>query len=531
MDAQLDLNDIQGNILKTYARKEYIFARYIFFSIKDGVKGRKFVSAITEIVTNAAPWGDDNNPKPDTTTNIAFTYHGLKKLELPEESLHSFPEDFSMGMRERSSILGDTGVSSSDHWDPVWNNGDKKVDIWVSINGLSKEVIERRYDKIISLCGASGGVNLLTGHRGEGGAEDLAYQDASALFNKNGEPTAKEHFGYDDGISNPFFKGTQSNPAFVLGGGKPTTKDPATLGGWEPLETGEFIMGYRDEAKEYPEAPLPRLLSYNGTFMVYRKLHENVGSFNTYTKELAGSMGEDGVERVAAKFAGRWRNGVPITTFPTYQEAIQYKKDLAEAKEKFEKADGIISKNLAKLKYYKLLAKMVGFDYNKDIEGGRCPVGAHMRRANPRGALQFGKKGAFNTPGALVNRRRLLRRGLPYGTSQENTDQDDGNHGIIFMALGASINRQFEFVQQQWINYGNDFKLANDKDPILGNHTTDHKGHSDGKMVFEAENDGDESPRFCCNIPRFVEVRGGGYFFVPSLTALRLIGAGIIDPT
>jgi len=531
MDTILDLNDIQGNILKTYARKEYIFARYIFFSIRDGAKGRKFVSDITEYVTNAAPWGHEDNPKPDATTNIAFTYHGLKKLELPEESLHSFPEDFSMGMRERSSILGDTGISAPEHWDPVWNNGDKKVDIWVSVNGLNETAIEKRYELIMKLCEDSeGGVILLTGHRGDDGRDDLHYQDASALF-KDGKATAKEHFGYDDGISNPYFKGCQSNPAFVLGGGKPTTGDPATLGGWKPLETGEFILGYRDEAQEYPEAAMPRLLSFNGTFMVYRKLHENVGSFNRYIKEKGQEMGEDGEELVAAKFSGRWRNGAPITTFPTYKEACQYVEDRAEAKEKFDKADGMISKNLAKLKYYKLLSKLVGFDYNKDLEGGRCPVGAHMRRTNPRGALQFGQKGAFDTPGALVNRRRLLRRGLPYGTSEEGTDKDDGNHGIIFMTVGANITRQFEFVQQQWINYGNDFKLANDKDPILGNHNTDEQGKSDGKMVFEAEKDSSNTPHFCSNIPRFVEMRGGGYFFLPSMTALRLIGAGIIDPT
>jgi len=99
------------------------------------------------------------------------------------------------------------------------------------------------------------------------------------------------------------------------------------------------------------------------------------------------------------------------------------------------------------------------------------------------------------------------------------------------MNIGASIKRQFEFVQQQWINYGNDFKLANDKDPILGNHKTDADGNSDGKMIFEADPNSEKAPYFCSNIPRFVEVRGGDYFFIPSLTALRLIGEGIIDPT
>ena len=160
----------------------------------------------------------------------------------------------------------------------------------------------------------------------------------------------------------------------------------------------------------------------------------------------------------------------------------------------------------------------------------RCPVGAHTRRTNPRGALEFGVKDAFNTPGALTNRRRLLRRGLPYGKSDENSG-DDGDHGIIFMAVGASIERQFEFVQQQWVNYGNDFRLANEKDPLVGNHETDVDGQKRGNMIFPAKPGSGEAPRFCSGIPRFVEVRGGAYFFLPSLSALRMIGDGIVDPT
>ncbi|MGI9644645.1 MAG: Dyp-type peroxidase, partial [Ilumatobacteraceae bacterium] len=102
----------------------------------------------------------------------------------------------------------------------------------------------------------------------------------------------------------------------------------------------------------------------------------------------------------------------------------------------------------------------------------------------------------------------------------------DGDHGIVFMAIGASISRQFEFVQQQWVNYSNDFKLANDRDPVIGNH-----GADGGRMVIEADPEGTDPPFFCTGIPRFVETRGGDYFFVPSLTALAGIARGTIDPT
>jgi hypothetical protein len=184
----------------------------------------------------------------------------------------------------------------------------------------------------------------------------------------------------------------------------------------------------------------------------------------------------------------------------------------------------------AQADYAKLRERLVGFNFNEDLDGVRCPVGAHIRRANPRGALEFGVKDAFNTPGALVNRRRILRRGLPYGKA-ESPDSNDGNHGIIFMALSASIERQFEFVQQQWLNYGNDFKLANDKDPLPGNHSVDPQGNPTGRMVIESPSSGETPPYFCSGMPRFLETRGGDYFFIPSITSLQMIARGIIDPT
>ena len=278
--------------------------------------------------------------------------------------------------------------------------------------------------------------------------------------------------------------------------------------------------------------------SYNGTFMVYRKLHQNVAAFNQYIEQVAQDF-PGGKDALAAKFVGRWKNGAPLTLFPTQKEADEFIAKLKTTRDKYYQAcqedpDGKSTQDL-KQDYEKLRRQLVGFNFNHDLEGSRCPIGAHTRRINPRGALEFGKT-AFETPGALVNRRRILRRGLPYGKKVTDPNQDDGNHGIIFMALCASIERQFEFLQQQWINYGNDFKLANDKDPLLGNHGKTPEGKGTGRMVIEgkkadAQGNNGRPPFFCSNLTRFVETRGGDYFFIPSLTALRMIGEGIIDPT
>ena len=537
MPEHLDLHDIQGNIVKAYGRFRFTQARYIFYHVSDEDKGRAFVKAIGKYITSSAPWETSDFSKPvdkdnipDAATNIAFTYSGLKHLGLPRKSLQSFPAEFSMGMKERWEILGDDVVSAPEHWDAIWQ-GELSVDIWVSIDGQTPTALEQRYREIRQILerdDVKGGVTQLSGHRGD----NSEYQEAKVLESRT------EHFGYSDGISEAYFKGSGSNPIKVIGGGKPTRMPPDTREGWEPLETGEFILGYRDESQEYPVAPIPRLLSYNGTFMIYRKLHQNVAAFNQYTEEVGRDF-PGGKEALSAKFVGRWKNGAPLTLFPTQKEADEFDMQFKTAKCKYYQAyqkDPEGESTLAlKQDYERLRQQLVGYNFNRDLSGSRCPVGAHTRRVNPRGSLEFGKE-AFDTPGALVNRRRILRRGLPYGKKVTDPSQDDGNHGVIFMCLCASIARQFEFIQQQWINYGNDFKLANDKDPLLGNHgqTPDRKGT--GRMVIEGEKadtggKNGRPPFFCSNLTRFVETRGGDYFFVPSLTALRMIGEGIIDPT
>lgn len=531
MNTSIDLNDVQGNIVKGYGHYGYPKARYIFYRIHNELAGRVFVSDLNPLITTGIPWlltaqsGADNAP-PAVTSNIAFTYEGLKMLGVPQKSLQSFPEDFAMGMKKRKDILGDDEASAPEYWDNIWQ-GDG-VHIWISINGKSEEDIEKRYQEICAFVSKSNkGIEQLSGHRGANSATDLPYQTASALY-KDGIPQPKEHFGYRDGISDPYFVASGGNPNRVVGGGKPTRGDPTTKEGWEPLETGEFILGHRDESFETPVAPQPPLLAFNGTFMVYRKLHENVGSFNHYlTKTAANYPG--GKEMLAAKFAGRWRDsGAPIAQFPSEAEATAFGEKLRAAEIKLYAEQPDPSPETV-AEFAALKKQLVAFNYDHDLSGARCPLGAHTRRINPRGALEDGKE-AFDTPGALINRRRILRRGLPYGEVQDSKD-DKGDHGIIFMVINASISRQFEFVQQQWVNYGNDFKLANDKDPLLGNHGLDKQGKPDGRMMLEADPNGKEPPFFCSAMPRFVETRGGDYFFIPSLTALHMLAEGIVDPT
>jgi deferrochelatase/peroxidase EfeB len=516
MTKALDLCDIQGNVVRAYGRFGFPIARYLLLNISDGPGGRSWLTSIIPNVTNSETWSNepDGVVRPKVTLNIAINHAGLAALELPLESLNSFSVEFSMGMKKRKDITGDVGSSSPEHWDPVWQSDEpgKAVHVLLTLNAVTREALEVQYNWMIEqIACSSGAVSLLDGHRGPNGTL-LPYQEAHIIF-ENGLPTPKEHFGYTDGIGDPYFEGIQDARTRVEGRGKQMSD-----GTWQPLATGEFLHGHLDEAREYPPAAAPILLSRNGTYLVYRKLHQNVASFDALLAREGASY-PGGPELMAAKFVGRWRdNGAPLVNAPDADSKLKWDADFAKASP--EEKDAMLS----------------NFTYDEDMSGARCPLSGHMRRVNPRASLelkagvcpgQFVKNpGAFDTPGALANRRRILRRGLPYGDSTQR-DNDKGEHGVIMMMLNADIGRQYEFIQQQWVNYGNDFREANDKDVILGNRSK----HQPNSVIHQTDPEGDAPPRFVRNIPSLVETRGGDYFFVPSMTALRLIARGLIDPT
>ena len=520
MTKQLDLLDIQGNVIRAYGRFGYPVARYVFLNIRKGDQGRAFIGEITKKVTTSVNWGDGAGEirQPDWTVNVALTYQGLKDLELPTSSLIGFSPEFVAGMKQRKDILGDDGPSSPERWDPIWQRNreqrENDVHVFVSLNASRPDFLEQAHAWLKGVVAQfSDGIVILGGNAGDDGAL-LDYQDVKVVM-EDGAATAKEHFGYTDGIGDPVFEGMPAGSMSKNGRGKQMDD-----GSWAPLATGEFLLGHFDEANEYPPAPQPPLLARNGTYMVYRKLHENVATFDAYLDEH-GKKYPGGKELLAAKFVGRWRdNGAPLTVAPDAAGKRDFDARFAAADK--EERDNLLC----------------NFTYDQDMSGARCPFSAHIRRINPRASLEMIQgdtpgsmtlnEGAFDTCGALSNRRRLLRRGLPYGDVRDR-GRDDGNHGIIIMMINADIGRQFEFVQQQWVNYGNDFKAGNDKDVILGNHSVDARFPS--KAVIQVDPDGDEAPYFLSKIPRLVETRGGEYFFVPSLTALRMIARGVVDPT
>jgi Dyp-type peroxidase family len=517
---ELERGDLQGGILSAYGKRGFPFGRFLLFHAKTPVAGRAFIEGLRPLVTAALRWPDEV-PAPNCTLNIAFTFWGLLALEVPTRTLRSMPDPFIDGMAARAAILGDDiGANLMKHWDPVWQvaPGKPRVHILVMLNasndgeGRPHPELEQMTALVLAVAGRTeGDVRLMEGH----GGADPRFQDLSAIFESPPDgpprPLATEHFGFVDAIGDPVFEGQypgRQEWAKCIGQG---AVDGA--GNWRPLRTGEFILGWPDEGQEVATMGLPLDFSRNGTFFAYRKLHQDIGLWDRWiaarAAELARAWNLDSLEIAAAtlkaKMAGRWEDGVPLTHAPDWQSW-----QAARAR-------------MAGMTPAQRIAYLTEFTFADDPAGTRCPVTSHIRRANTRDMLDpyFRSTDPKAKMGSVLNdRRRILRRGLPYG----GRDDPTGEHGIVFLAYCADLFRQFEFVQQQWMNYGLDFDAGNDNCPIVGPHA------EGAKFVIPAP-DATRPPFIATRLEHFVTTRGGDYFFQPSMTALRMIAQGMVDPT
>jgi Dyp-type peroxidase family len=253
------------------------------------------------------------------------------------------------------------------------------------------------------------------------------------------------------------------------------TDEVSNPGSGEPLKAGEFFLGYRDESGEIAALPRPEILSRNGSYLAYRRLEEHVGAFREFLQQQGKTREEQ--ELVAAKLMGRWRSGAPLVLAPE-------KDDPALG------ADPLRNNN---------------FNYKTmDPYGYAVPLGAHIRRMNPRDT-------ATN-----MNRHRMIRRGGTYGPHLPEGVPDDGvERGIAAFVGCASLVRQFEFAQNVWVNDPSFHELKNERDPIIGT--------QDGTLDFTMP----KRPlrKKVTGLPAFTSVRGGAYFFLPGFRALQFLAS------
>jgi Dyp-type peroxidase family len=439
-------------------------------------------------------------------TFVGFTAAGLAKLGVPgpenHDGLATFQSAFNLGMTSRSRVLGDFGASAPEEW--RWSDkGYAEADKGDISSDTKADAILLIYGKTIEKC-----KKLLDAH-----AQQLGQQAFIRVIQT--EPTADgidyEHFGFRDGISQPVIRGTQR---FAKG----------TLAR-DIVEPGEFILGYRNNQNYYPptatvraesdsKGRLPTVLAdvpsrfpsfengnaaardfgRNGSFLVVRQLAQDVDGFKEFTAAKAGKLkGDYGKlgqiagapiddKWVAAKLMGRWQDGTPLVVRPG--------ADRGESPDQDDRPENDFS---------------YGTD---DPQGLHCPFGAHIRRANPRDSLQPEDPDQLS----ITNRHRLLRRGRTYAyPSAEDTPPEKG---LLFTCLCADLERQFEFVQQSWIASPSFHGLKNEPDPIVA--LQDPKTH-----VFTIPTP--SGPLRLHNMQSFVTVRGGGYFFLPSLSAIQYL--------
>jgi Dyp-type peroxidase family len=264
-------------------------------------------------------------------------------------------------------------------------------------------------------------------------------------------------FGFADGIAHPAVEGT----------GIPGT-NPYEV----PLKAGEFVLGYEDEIHNISPIPQPEVLGRNGTYAVFRKLHTRVAAFRQYLRQHAKDRAEE--EWLGAKIVGRWPSGAPLALAP-------------------DKDDPELGADPKRNNAYM---------YGDDPRGLKCPFGAHVRRANPRDSVIIG----------AARLHRMIRRGTNYGTPlPPGVLEDDGaDRGLIFAFVGAHLDRQFEFIQREWVNDGKFIGAPAEKDPLVGS--------NDGRELTVPKQ---PIRRHLKGLPAFVVNRGGEYCFMPGLRALR----------
>jgi Dyp-type peroxidase family len=434
----LELDDIQGNVLQGYGFPE---AAYVSLKITKTRHGRGLLAELRPQVTPATQW----QIKPASTLNIALSHRGLKMLGVAKQVRETFPPEFREGMARRAKkALGDRGGNRPGRWQTGLRK--KDIDVLVMLQATSKHALKLRLRQLEDRVGRYPGVEIRLVQRGR--------------LQHSPQGWERENFGFRDGFSQPAIRGAPGRADRGQG-----VAIPALDGGWRPLEPGEFILGYRDEDGVIPEAPAAPF-ARNGTFMVYRKLEQNVDAFNRLVDRVARKHFDGNQRLVAAKLAGRWYDGTPLMLHPDVDEGSGAREDLND------------------------------FRYSDDPAGRACPLGAHVRRANPRDGLPGGA--------TRTRRHRIIRRGVPYHNRR--------NRGLIFVCFNASIVRQFEVVNR-WLNDGDPFGLGPEPDVLAGARRRKRVVvtiQADPPVVFESREP-------------LVYTRGGEYLFLPALSSLDVL--------
>jgi deferrochelatase/peroxidase EfeB len=406
---------------------------------------------------------------------IGFSADGLRRFGLDDDTLRTFPITFQHGMQSRAAMLGDHDDSAPSHWQ--WGN-DGAAHVLLLLYADDTAALQQRLADETE--------------RAAGHGHTATFQRVLSVLPPRNEPM-RDPIGFAFGMSQPIIRGTPRGEHRRRGPG-----DDIHL-----VEPGEFVLGYPDNggtvapgpsvAAGFDKTGLLRMsldlgrrdLGRNGTFIVVRELEQDVDGFHDAIASAAlrlhaAQPGFSGWDRLAVqdfiggKMMGRWKSGASLVAHPRADPGLAREPDN-------------------------------DFTFaGSDPAGTRVPFGAHIRRANPRDSIETADVDAL----VLTRRHRILRVGRAYPPQPGS-----GRPGLLFTCLNADIERQFEFVQQTWLNGRNFHGLPDEADPIVAK----------GSGCFTIPTA--DGPLRLTGLPDFVTVRGGGYFFMPSKTTIRFLAS------
>ena len=503
-----DYRDIQG--LVRFGYKHLASARFYLLTFGDHTAAKAWLSAAP--VTTAV-----KGKRPDTALNVAFTYEGLRRMCDREQILVQFPYEFQTGMSEpsRARRLGDVDDNAPQGWS--WGGPGKVPDVLVMFYATTPDRLDDWEQQLMNESWKAGFSTL----------ERLTTTDGGDI----------EPFGFIDGISQPVLDWEGTNPTGHF------TTDYTNV-----AALGEVLLGYRNEYGKYTDRPLvapaddpagilpaakdapgKKDLGRNGTYLVFRDLAQEAPAFWQFVNGEAERVREDR-NSFAASIVGRVPAEIPVMsssrTAGSYDQPSRTPGDPIVALDK--KAIPGVGPDSDDIRQNQ-------FTFAGDVNGTACPFGAHIRRANPRNAdlpqgtqgvfqkliriLGFGRKSSHDDLIASTRFHRILRRGREYAFDD---DERIVRRGLRFMCLNGNISRQFEFIQASWL-INPKFEGLDEQDPLVGNRVPFSTERSTAAFTRP------RTSGLCtrsAELAQFVYVRGGAYFFLPGLSALRYLVRG-----
>lgn len=523
----LAIDDIQGNVLRGFNKEHETL---LFLEIQDSAAFRGFLRDIEDRVTTTRQVLEFRQQRRDASRaeanvptsvwlQVAFTHRGLARLVSPDDLAKFRDPSFVAGLAARSVELGDP-PGSAEGW--VIGREEDPMHVLLLVAGDDRESLDAEVRHLAKL--ASDGARVLHESRGQ------------RLPNR-----AEEHFGFRDGISQPGVRGRLSaQPDDWLTPRRNPDNANEGMPGQQLIWPGEFVFGYRGQDSnaraaeggfnkkgpcslgvgEHATAPA---WAANGSYLVFRRLNQDVGAFRSSVRCQAAALGisEDLLE---AKIVGRFRSGVPVAR--TELDDPRFAGDEANNDFTFAADSPQIEQRA-----YVGQVERVSPPALADFDGERCPFAAHIRKVYPRAdTTRFEILGADQID---TEAHRILRRAIPFGPPYPEETPDaavaGAERGLLFIAYQTSIVDQFEHIHIKWANFteqrgaraGQEFSAG--VDPLIG---VAPGGVHRFLIKLPGRPDASGSIERTLQAKPWVTPTGGGYFFVPSVSALAGMARG-----